>query len=230
MKNSYLKVIKDTLETTKNIIVLSMSDEGITQYGHEVIVIYVNNIENSLSFLEQNEPSLHIPIEGYNIHLIELGFLIKSIYHNPKSFLFIDYLKMQNDYIIKDEDNLYVEIIELINDNLPLLLVKSFILEEIDNISNINDTIQYMNTVSFSLLLNLCQYLIDNDIVDYDINFLTKYVGHRQDETTFYEISSDLNSFKQELDSQLECNKISENFIRKLDELYIDMQIIYSAN
>ena len=62
MKNNYLKVIKDTLETNKNIVVLSMSDRSeVNEYGHEIVVIYVNNIENSLSFLHS---SIHSFLSG----------------------------------------------------------------------------------------------------------------------------------------------------------------------
>lgn len=234
MKNNYLKVIKDTLETNKNIIILSMFDKNVSnEYGHEVIVIYINNIENSLSFLNKYEPSLHIPIEDYNIHLIELGYLLKSIYHNPKSFLFIEFLSGQYDYMISDDedgDNYYVDIINLVKDNLPLFLLKTFLDDEIDNLSNIENGVSYMtNDMNFALLLNFCQYLIDNDIVDYDINFLKQYIGEKKTETLFARIVSDLNGFKQNMDVQLQPIKISEAFIRELDDLYVNAQIIYSA-
>lgn len=233
MKNNYLKIIRDTLETNKNITILSMLDESISnEYGHEVIVVYINNIENSLSFLYKYEPSLHISIEDYNIHLIELGYLLKSIYHNPKSFLFVNFLNGQYDYMIPDDedgDNYYSDIINLVKDNLPLLLVKGFISDEIDNLPNIDNVVSYMKEMDFSLLLNLCQYLIDNNIVDYDINFLKKYVGKKHSETTFIEIMDDLNNFKQKMDIELNPNKISEAFIRELDDLYVNTQIIYSA-
>ena len=179
------------------------------------------------------ELSLHIPIEDYNIHLIELGYLLKSIYHNPKSFLFIEFLSGQYDYMISDDedgDNYYVDIINLVKDNLPLFLLKTFLDDEIDNLSNIENGVSYMtNDMNFALLLNFCQYLIDNNIVDYDINFLKQYIGEKKTETLFARIVSDLNGFKQNMDVQLQPIKISEAFIRELDDLYVNAQIIYSA-
>ena len=128
----------------------------------------------------------------------------------------------------EDGDNYYVDIINLVKDNPPLLLVKNFITDEINNI-NEGFSIDYIDTMDFHLLLNLCQYLIDNNIIEYDENFLTKYIGESKSESTITTMLNDLNAFKQQMEVDFQPNKISESFIKELDESYVSAQIIYST-
>lgn len=205
INNSVLKVIKDTLEESKQITILNIFVEDNDVYG-----IYLNSLEHSLSFLQLPELSINTDIDGHNITFIELGFLLRSVYQNGALSLY--------NWLLHDSDidcvhnYTYNNLIDVVRDNPPLYLVKSVIIKNFENIMSSNDKKKILQFIQ--QLKDFCLF----DTFDIEIN------DNIEDVNDIIRIKNQLSNFKQELQSR-KYDKVSEKKIHDIDDLYINLML-----
>lgn len=205
INDSILEVIKDTLEESKGIKILNIFVEDNDVYG-----IYVNSLQDSLSFLKIPNLSINTDIDGHYITFVELGFLLRSIYYEGALSLY-NWL-LRNPDIVCDTNSIYNDLIQCVKDNPPLYLAKSVIINCFDDIIDSKDKKE---------VLEFVQKLKDFNIFD---SFDVSIDSNIENDNDMIRVKNQLSYFKQELQGK-EYKKISEKKINDINDLYVSLQI-----
>ena len=205
INDSILEVIKDTLEESKGIKILNIFVEDNDVYG-----IYVNSLQDSLSFLKIPNLSINTDIDGHYITFVELGFLLRSIYYEGALSLY-NWL-LRNPDIACDTNSIYNDLIQCVKDNPPLYLAKSVIINCFDDIIDSKDKKE---------VLEFVQKLKDFNIFD---SFDVSIDSNIENDNDMIRVKNQLSYFKQELQGK-EYKKISEKKINDINDLYVSLQI-----
>lgn len=214
MRNDILLTIKDTLEDSQNIKVLSMNVEDNIVFG-----IYVNDIRDSLSFLGLPKNRFETIVDDIKICFFELGSVLHSIYFHGA----LDYIeKIVETHQIINPPSDYIELCELIVENIPFNIAK---------VKYIEAHIQYFDngcgSESVSILMDVAKNLNDNLLLwygKYMENFL--YVEDIKTENDIIKACNSLNEFKKWLENE-NFTKISQKKMNDIDQKYINIQLLH---
>lgn len=214
MRTDVIKTIKDTLEETKNITVLSLNVEDNILFG-----VYIADVRDSLSFLSLPESHFETTISDINIQFFELGTVLHNIYFNG-ALKFIDIL-YPNDEIMTPNSH-YINLCDLVVENLPFNIAK------LNYINATNQKFDYENDVEkVSMLMKLTMHLHVDLLTWKNINmdnFL--YVREIENENDFIKACNSINTFKQWLQEQ-KFPKISEKNMHRINDMYVNLQILH---
>ena len=214
--NDVLNVVKKTFEKTKNIKFFTLYAEKNNIYG-----IYCNNIDDILRFSSVPDISFTTDLEGYNIFLFELGNVLYNIYNNASSSLFFVNILLHENYLKIDED--YQEIINFVGNNIPLFLIKGWLIENIDEVIE-QETLTTEDTLLMNVM-HVAQLFIEYSDIVFDVNFLEDFLGENDTKDLRIKINNCLSEFKQLL-LEKHYSKISEGDIAILDQDFINFQFI----
>ena len=214
MRTDIFLTIKKTLEDVQNITVLSMDVQDNIVFG-----IYITEVRDNLSFLSLPKRHFETTIDGINIQFFELGAVLHKVYAYG-ALKFIDIL-CPNDDIIKPH-SYYIDLYNLVMENLPFNIAKLKYIEAhrqyLDNGTGVESVSMLMD---IALMLNQKLSLWYNDCMD---NFL--YVENIETENDIIKACNSLNGFKVWLESK-SFAKISEKNMNKIDQMYINLQILH---
>lgn len=206
LDENILKVMKNTIEDTKNIQVLNIFINDNDVYG-----VYLNSLQHSLSFLQIPELTISTDIDGHNITFIELGFLLRNIYQTGKISLY-NWLLHSSD-IKCNANELYNDLLNCVRRNPPLNLIKSTIINNFDEAMETNDK---------KIVLGLVQqFYMLSEIDDFDVELDNEI----NDQNDMIKVKNQLNYLKQELQSK-KYDKISEKKVNDINNLYVDLQLL----
>lgn len=214
MRTDVIKTIKETLEETKNITVLSLNVEDNILFG-----VYIAEVRDSLSFLTLPESHFETTISDVNIQFFELGTVLHNIYFNG-ALNFIDILYPDTE-IMKPNSH-YINLCDLVVENLPFNIAK------LNFINACNQNFDYGCDVGkVEMLMKLAMHLNVDLLTWKDINmdnFL--YVKEIKDENDFIKAYNSINTFKQWLQEQ-KFPKISEKNMHRINDMYVNLQILH---
>lgn len=211
MKREVALTIKKTLEDTMKITVLSLVPEDNILFG-----VYVNNVRDSLSFLSLPKSHFETMIDGINIQFFELGTVLHNIYFNG-ALKFIEI--MCTDYDILEASNHYATLCDFVLEHIPYNIAKLRFLDALDaDLSYEHKENVLMLT---EVMKNFRMMLIWKDRMDD-----WTYVKTIDNENDFILAYNQLNKFKQDL-QQENFPKISEKDMHRIDEMYINIQILH---
>lgn len=214
MRNDVLVVIRDTLEDVQGIKILSMYVEDNIVFG-----IYVNKVQDTLSFLSLPKQHFETVINGINIQFFELGTVLHNIYFNG-ALKFLDILH-SNTKIIEPTIK-YIDLCKLVLENIPFNIAKLNYINAFNKNFNYETDVEKVSML-MDVALNLNLTLLtwnNNNMQDF------YYVKDIDNENDFIKACNSLNVFKQWLQSQ-SFAKISEKNINCIDQMYIKIQISY---
>ena len=215
MRTDVILTIKNTLEDMKGITTLSLN----TDDSEKVIFgIYVNDIRNSLSFLSLPEEHIETTIDGINIQFFELGAVLHNIYFNG-ALSFIDILYPNDEIMQPSEEyfNLCVEIAE----HLPFHIAKFNYIQSIQNFRYEDDNEQVL--ILTEIMRSFVFSLKNNS--EYDPGDYT-YIKKIESEADFVSACNELNKFQQWLNG-INNKKVSEKDLNRINDLYMDIQIMH---
>ena len=214
MRNDVISTIKDTLESSKDITVLSLNVEDNILFG-----VYVSEVRNNLSFLALPESHFETTINDINIQFFELGTVLHNIYFNG-ALKFIDILYPDNKII--EPNSHYVNLCDLIVENIPFNIAKLNYIQATNQKFNYkNDVEKVSMLMELALELNVNLLAWNESCMD---NFL--YVEKIENENDFIKACNSIDAFKQYLQSQT-FPKISEKNMHRIDDMYINIQILH---
>ena len=146
MRTDVIDTIKNTLEETKNIKILSLNVEDNILFG-----VYINEVREEISFLSQPKTHFETTIDNINLQFFELGALLYNIYfHGALKFIDILY---PDDEIMKP-NSYYINLCDLVVENLPFNIAK------LNFINATNQNFDYENDVDkVSMLMELAMHL-----------------------------------------------------------------------
>lgn len=214
MKNEILLTIKETLEDAQDITVLSMNVIDNVVFG-----VYISEVRDNLSFLSLPKKHFETTIDGINIQFFELGAVLHNIYFNG-ALKFIDILYPDIDII--EANSYYITLCDFVVDNIPFNIAK---LKYIEAVSKEFD--YGTDTEQVSMLMDVALELDTNLVTWYGKhmdNFL--YVKDVETENDFIKAYNSLNGFKQWLQNE-KFTKISQNNMSRIDEMYINIQLLH---
>ena len=215
MRTDVLLTIKDTLEDVQNITVLSMNVVDNTVFG-----VYIREVRESLSFLLFPKNHFETTIDGINIQFFELGTVLHNIYYNG-ALKFLDIL--YPDTNIMEGNSYYIDLCNLIFENVPLNIAK---LKYIDAHQQYFDN--GTNLEPISMLMNIAENLNENLLLWNDGNCMDNflYIKNIETENDAIKAINSLNDFKVWLESE-SFTKISEKNMNRIDQMYINLQILH---
>lgn len=217
MNKDVLFTIKNTLEDTINIKVLSLHKRDNIVFG-----IYVNDIIDSLSFLSLPQEHIETNIDGVEIQFYELGAILHNIYFNG-AISFLDIL-LPNDDIMKGSDK-YMDLCNLVTENLPFNIAKLKYIESLNENFVYSDDIEKVEMLMYIMrdfILNLISFS-DESPSDF------VYVDKINDAVDFLSACNALEDFKQWLEVH-NFKKISEKKINDINKIYFDLQMEHSKS
>lgn len=195
-----LNIVKESFEEQKGIKILSLYEKDNDIYG-----VYINPLQESLSFLTIPLTNMSTDIDGHNIFLMELGVLLHLIYHNGSMQM---YNWLINKSLINLPNKLFDDLIDKCVTNPPLEL-SSFQL--IKWIEELNDGNLNMSTID---LIKMVQYFDKIDPLDIDVEV--------SDSEPY--MKNQLNEVRQILKTR-KYKKISEKIMNEIDYLFVKLQI-----
>lgn len=214
MRTDVIDTIKNTLEETKNIKILSLKVEDNILFG-----VYINEVREEISFLSQPKTHFETTIDNINLQFFELGALLYNIYfHGALKFIDILY---PDDEIMKP-NSYYINLCDLVVENLPFNIAK------LNFINATNQNFDYENDVDkVSMLMELAMHLHVDLLTWKNINmdnFL--YVRDIENKNDFIKACNAINTFKQWLQEQ-KFAKISEKNMNRINDMYVNLQILH---
>ena len=215
MNKDVLFTIKNTLEDTINIKVLSLHKRDNIVFG-----IYVNDIIDSLSFLSLPQEHIQTNIDGIDIQFYELGTILHHIYFKG-AISFLDIL-LPDDDIMKGSDN-YMKLCDLVVKNLPFNIAKLKYIESLNKNFVYSDDVEQVEMLMYIMRdfnLNLLVYY-DESPSEFT------YIDKINDAVDFLSACNALEDFKQWLEGH-NFKKISEKKIHEINQIYFDLQMEYS--
>lgn len=152
---------------------------------------------------------MHTDIDGHNIFMFELGFILHLIYQNGSIQMYNILVKnMGTNLIYEPFNKIFWDLISIIDDNPPLQLSSFHLINWIDNLNN-NDL--NMSTID---LIEMVENFMLIEPLDVDVS----------DKSSEALMKNNLNLVKQELKSK-NFKKITEATINAIDKLFIKLQL-----
>ena len=222
MRNDILETIRDTFEETKNINIqyLLVQQEG----DNEVVYgLYTNHVADSISFLHLPENSMETEIDNIKIFMLELGTVLRYIYHHGAlNFL---YLFHHNSSLIIPSDN-FLKLSEYVMENVPLNIGKAQLIFRINKVldQNISSDDEEMKTYILSLFDHIFAYAFyDSDYQLPDFGHNIHQILDNWNDNNVLIITNYLQDIKQSLEG-IQRKKISEQTMNEIDTLYVKIQ------
>lgn len=216
MRNDVLLAMKKTMEEVEGLTILSLFAKGDTVFG-----VYVNDVEESLSFLALPKHHIETTVDNINIQFFELGALLNHIYFNG-ALKFIDIL-CSSDNII-DPLPIFLELCDFVQEHIPFNVAKVKIIEAINKINDY----EYDNEDDVTQILYLRDQVVNfwTNLLnsDKDVDELQITITDLNDKSDFLSLCNNLNRVKQGLNN-ISFNKISEKDMNLLNEMYVEIQI-----
>ena len=152
---------------------------------------------------------MHTDIDGHNIFMFELGFILHLIYQNGSIQMYNILVKNIGTNLIYEPFNkIFWDLISIIDDNPPLQLSSFHLINWIDNLNNGNLN---MSTID---LIEMVENFMLIEPLDVDVS----------DKSNESVMKNNLNLVKQELKSK-NFKKITEATINAIDKLFIKLQL-----
>jgi hypothetical protein len=216
MRTDVLLTIKETLEDAQNITVLSMNVEGNTVFG-----VYIREVRDNLSFLMLPKNHFETTVDGINIQFFELGTVLHNIYYNG-ALKFLDILYPDTD-IMKGNSH-YINLCNLIFENIPFNIAKLKYIEA----SNQKFSDNYKDDIERTLMLMDIANELNIFLALWGDTYLDPfvYVNEVKDKKDFVAACNSLDEFRQWLQNQTFA-KISEKNMNRIDQMYINLQILH---
>ena len=216
MRNDILLTIKKTLEDIQNITVLSMNVVDNTVFG-----VYIREVRDNLSFLIFPKNHLETTIDGINIQFFELGAVLHNIYYNG-ALNFLDILYPDTN-IMKGNFH-YINLCNLIFENIPFNIAKLKYIEA----SNQKFSDHYQDDIEKTLMLMDIANELNNFLALWGDSYFDSfvYVDEVKDKKDFVAACNSLDEFRQWLQNQ-SFTKISEKDMNRIDQMYINLQILH---
>jgi hypothetical protein len=216
MRTDVLLTIKETLEDAQNITVLSMNVEGNTVFG-----VYIREVRDNLSFLMLPKNHFETTVDGINIQFFELGTVLHNIYYNG-ALKFLDILYPDTD-IMKGNSH-YINLCNLIFENIPFNIAKLKYIEA----SNQKFSDNYKDDIERTLMLMDIANELNIFLALWGDTYLDPfvYVNEVKDTKDFVAACNSLDEFRQWLQNQTFA-KISEKNMNRIDQMYINLQILH---
>lgn len=215
MRTDVIFTIKNTLEDMKDITTLSLN---VDEHNKIIFGIYVNDIRNSLSFLSLPEEHIETTIDGINIQFFELGAVLHNIYFTG-ALSFIDIL-YPSDEIMKPSEE-YFNLCAEIAEHLPFHIAKFNYIQSIQNFRYEDDNEQVL--ILTEIMRSFVASLKHNS--DYDPGEYT-YIKTIKTESDFVSACNELSKFQQWLNG-VNFKKVSEKDLNRINDLYMDIQIMH---
>lgn len=212
MRTDVIKTIKNTLEQTKNITVLSLNVEDNILFG-----VYINDVKDSLSFLSLSKSHFETTIDNINIQFFELGSVLHSIYfHGALKYIDILY----PDYDLIEPLDHYITLCDFVLENIPFNVAKLKYINAVSkNFTYEKDIDKVLMLTKIASDFNL-MLLFDDDFENFT------YVKEIKNNNDFIKACNQLNHFKQKLQNK-NFSKISEAHIHRIDDMYTNLQILH---
>ena len=198
-----LRIVKESFEEQKNVYVPLVYVKDNDIYG-----IYINNPYDSLSFIKAPLTNMHTDIDGHNIFMFELGFILHLIYQNGSTQMYNILTNIENNFLHEPFNQTFWSLIDIIDDNPPLQLSSFHLINWIDNLNNDDFNISIIDLIEMVENFILIEPL-DIDVTDKSSEALMK---------------NNLNLVKQELKGK-KFKKITEATINTIDKLFIKLQL-----
>ncbi len=195
-----LRIVKESFEEQKNVYVLSIYEKDNDIYG-----IYINNLYDSLSFIQAPLTNMHTDIDGHNIFMMELGLLLTLIYQNGSVQMFNI---LAHPPSIDCSNDLFLDLLSLCVNNPPLNLSSFHLIKWIDKL---NSGDLNMSTID---LIDMVEEFDKVDPLDVDVS----------DKSNESLMKNNLNLVRQEL-MEKKYDKITEATINKIDKMFIQLQL-----
>lgn len=197
-----LEIVKESFEEQKNVYVLSLYEWNNDIYG-----VYINNLHDSLSFIQAPLTNMTTDIDGHNIFMIELGLLLILIYQNGSVQMF-NLLHGGSNMKLMNSSDTFQNLMQISYDNPPLQLSSFQLINWIDKLDS--DDLN-MSTID---LIEMVENFIQIEPLDIDVS----------DKSSESLMKNNLNLVKQELKNRT-FKKITEATINKIDKLFIQLQL-----
>ena len=187
MRTDVLQTIKDTLEQTQNITVLSIYEENNVVFG-----IYVNDVRDSLSFL--NVPPVHLEtiVLGIHIEFFELGAVLHHIYLTG-AFKFVEILTTSDKNIAPDDD--LMTLVDFLLEKLPFNVAQANFLDAFLK-GSIHNTDENIGTVILlrDMMIQFLKYneMYAEDKIEIDFEVFTDSI---ETDADYVKVYNQLNSF-----------------------------------
>ena len=195
-----LTIIKDGFEEQKNIKVLSLFVTDNIVYG-----VYLNPLHELLSFIEQPLYSMSTDINGYDIHMMELGALLHLSYHNA-SIQMYQWLCHSSDLTIPNE--MYDILIGYCIKYPPYNLVSFHFIEWVDKLNN-GDL-----NMSVKDLVDMFKIFMESEPLDVDFD--------TSDNEAY--LKNQLNQAAQLL-KEKDYKKVTEAEMYQIDKAFVGLQL-----
>ena len=195
-----LEIVKNGFEEQKGVHVVSIYDWEDNIYG-----VYINKPQDSLSFVRAPLYNMQTDIDGHNIFMMELGFILQLIYNNGSLQMFN---LLNHPSSIDCSSNCFIDLLNICANNPPLNLASFHLTEWIDK----------MNEGELKMDINDLVYMAEqfNMVDDTAVRF------DEADNEAYYR--NQLNEIKQVL-KQENYKKITEAVMNEIDKLFIKMQL-----
>jgi len=213
MRNDVIQTIKDTLEDSQDIKVLSLNVVDNILFG-----VYINDVKDNLSFLTLPKKHFQTTIDDVNIQFFELGTVLHHIYFTG-ALKFLDILYPDDKIITPDPH--YINLCEFILENIPFNIAKLKYIQACDEYLDNGTGVEHVSILmNLTLELNLNLLTWGDGNMD---NFL--YVKDIETESDCIKACNSINAFKQWLKEQ-KFSKISEKNINRINDMYVNIQIL----
>lgn len=198
-----LTIVKESFEEQKNVYVPLIYAKDNDIYG-----IYINNLHESLSFIKAPLNNMHTDIDGHNIFMFELGFILHLIYQNGSVQMYNILNDFGDIFLYESTNQIFCDLIDVVDGNPPLQLSSFHLINWIDdlNTGNLN-----MSTID---LIEMIENFMLIEPLDVDVS----------DKSSESLMKNNLNLVKQELKSR-KFKKITEATISTIDKLFIKLQL-----
>ena len=195
-----LRIVKDSFEEQKNVVILSLYEKDNDIYG-----VYINDPHEILSFNQVALTDMRTDIDGHNIFMFELGLLLTLIYKNGSAQMFNI---LTRPSAIDCENDLFLKLMSICINNPPLNLSSFHLTKWIDDLNSGN------LKMSINDLIDMVNEFAQIEQLDVDVS----------DKSSESIMKNNLNLVKQELMTK-KYDKITEATISKIDKLFIQLQI-----
>lgn len=218
MRTDVLQTIKDTLEEAQNIKVLSIYEKDNVVFG-----IYINDVRDSLSFLQVPRVHIETNVMGIQIEFFELGAVLHHIYYTG-ALKFIDILTESDENITPNNDLLTLT--DFILENLPLNIAQVNFIESLNKERTFEYDDERIQSITFlrDVAITLLKYIELSDYkIELDFEF---YYDDIKTESDYVKVYNQLNVFEQELKG-IFFKKISNKNMSRINDMYVNIQLIH---
>ena len=200
INNTTLEIVKNGFEEQKGVYIVSIYKQEDDIYG-----IYINDPYDSLSFISAPLYNMKTDIDGHNIFMMELGFMLQLIYNNGSLQMFN---LLNTPSAIDCSNNCFLDLLNVCSNNPPLNLASFHLIEWIDKMNDGDSVMDIQDLVYMGEQFNI--------VADTKIRF------DEAENEAYYR--NQLNEMRQVL-KQENYKKVTEAIINEIDRLFIKMQL-----